>query len=152
MTVRLLRAEPARVVPFLQKRLAPTDSGPALRKVKQLIADLDSDEFETRESAMKKLEHLGPDVEPALRDALSTHPSLEVVRRLERLLNRLEEQRLTLSTEQHRDVRAVRVLEQVGTPEAKELLIALSKRGPGWWVKREAAEALKRLGRSQPKR
>jgi RNA polymerase sigma factor (sigma-70 family) len=151
-TMRFLRADPARSQPFLQKRLAPTDTGPDPKKVKQLIADLDSDEFKTRETAMKELETLGPDVEPTLRDALAAHPSLEVVRRLERLLTRLEEQRQTLTAERHRDVRAVRVMEQVGTAEARKLLEVLSKKGPGWWVKREAAEALRRLGRSQPKR
>jgi RNA polymerase sigma factor (sigma-70 family) len=143
--VRLLRADPARSVPFLQKRLAPKDDGPDPKKVKQLIADLDSDEFDKRDAATKELERLGHAVESQLRDALAANPSLELTRRVERLLKRLEEQRQSLTAEQQRDVRAVRVLEQVATPEARKLLQALSKKGAGWWVEREAKEALGRL-------
>jgi len=150
--MRLLRADPPRSLPFLQKHLTPKDAGPDPKKVKQLIADLDADEFKKRESAAKELEDLGEAVEPALREALAAKPSLEVTRRLERLLKRLEEQRQTLTAEQQRDVRAVRVLEQVGTPEAKKLLGALSKKASGWWVKREARAALDRLGKGEPKR
>jgi hypothetical protein len=50
-----------------------------------------------------------------------------------------------LTPEQQRDVRAVRVLEQAGTPEAKRLLEALSKGPSGWWVTQEAKEAVQRL-------
>jgi RNA polymerase sigma factor (sigma-70 family) len=150
--MRYLRADPARSLPFLQKRLTPKDTGPDPKKVKQLIADLDSDEFKKRESAAKELEDLGEAVESAMRDALAAKPSLEVTRRLERLLKRLEDQRQTLTAEQQRDVRALRVLEQVGTPEAKKLLEALSKKATGWWVRREATQALLRLGKGEVKR
>ncbi len=141
---RLLRADPARSVPFIQKRLALQDAGTDPKKVKQLIIDLDSDEFTKRETATKELGNVGKAVEPALRDALAARPSLEAANRLKHLLKRLEEQSQTLTALQQRDVRAVRVLEQVGTPEAKKLLETLSKRASGWWVEREAREALKR--------
>jgi RNA polymerase sigma factor (sigma-70 family) len=150
--VRLLRADPGRSVPFLQERLAPRDTGPDPRRVKRLIAELDSDEFKKREAAVKELEELGMAVESALHDALMARPSLEVVHRLERLLKRLEEQSRTLTAEQQRDVRAVRVLEQVGTVKAKKVLEGLSKRGAGWWVEREARQAVKRMERGDGKR
>jgi hypothetical protein len=143
---RLLRADPVRSVPFLAKHLAPKGMAPDPRKVKQFIADLDADEFRKREAAVKELEDLGRAVESALRDALAAKPSLEATRRLERLLNRLEDQGQPLTAEQHRDVRAVRVLGQVGTPAAKKLLEAVRKKGPGWWVEREAKATLERLG------
>jgi RNA polymerase sigma factor (sigma-70 family) len=142
---RLLRADPARAVPFLQERLKPQPDGPAEKKLKQLIADLDDDEFDKREAATKELEKLGKEAMPALRTALAARPSADVKARLERLLKPLGSADPALTTEQMRQVRAVRVLEQAGTPEAKKLLEALTMDAPGWWVAREAREALRRL-------
>ena len=51
-----------------------------------------------------------------------------------------------LSAAQQRDVRAVRVLERTATAEARQVLDGLLKESPAWWVRREAKEALKRLG------
>jgi WD40 repeat protein len=143
---RLLRADPVRSVPFLQKRLSPKEAGPGRKRLQQLIAELDSDEFTKREAARKELEKLGAAAESALHEALATRPSLELTRRLERLLKKLGDQGKVPLAEMQRDVRAVRVLAQVGTPEAKKLLEALSKNAPGWLVMREAKEALRRLG------
>jgi hypothetical protein len=141
---RLLRADPARSVPFLEKRLAAKAPGPDQKKLKKLVADLDSDDFRTREAATKELEKLGKAAEAALRGALAAGPGLEAKVRLERLLKRLG--RTELTAEQQRDVRAVRVLELAGTPQARKLLEALSKESAGWWVTQEAKEALQRLG------
>jgi hypothetical protein len=51
----------------------------------------------------------------------------------------------TLTAEQNRDVRAVRVLEGMGTPAARQALEALVGESPGWWVTREARAALAHL-------
>jgi hypothetical protein len=48
-------------------------------------------------------------------------------------------------------VRAVRVLEQAGTPEARALLQSLTKESPGWWVTQEATAALERLKQREKK-
>jgi RNA polymerase sigma factor (sigma-70 family) len=141
---RLLRADPARSLPFLQERLKPKAAGPDEKKLKQLIAELDSDEFEKREAATKELEKQGRAAESALRAALAAGPSAEVKSRVERLLKLLGEDQ-ALTAEQRREVRAVRVLGQIGTPEAKKLLGTLMKESPGWWVAQEAREALQRL-------
>jgi RNA polymerase sigma factor (sigma-70 family) len=138
---RLLRADPARTAPFLRERFK---QGPDQSKFRRLIADLDADEFDKREAATKELEKLGREAEGALRLALVAEPSPEVKTRVERLLKSLGEARL-LTAEQQRDVRAVRVLEQAGTPEAKQLLEVLAKDAPGWWVAQEAKEALRRM-------
>jgi RNA polymerase sigma factor (sigma-70 family) len=148
---RLLRGDPARAVPFLQERLKAKVPGPDQKKLKALIADLDSDEFKKREAAMKELEKLGATAETALRDALAAGPGLEVKVRLERLLKQLGSEGKVLTVEQQRDVRALRVLEQAGTPQAKKLLEVLSKESPGWWVTQEAKEALRRLAQRDSK-
>jgi hypothetical protein len=53
-----------------------------------------------------------------------------------------------LSTEQLRLVRAVEVLERMGTPEARGLLRALAEGAPGTLPTREAQAALDRLSAS----
>jgi len=148
---RLLRADPARSVPFLQERLKPKAEGPDEKKLKQLIAELDADEFDKREAATKELEKLGRPAESALRAALAAGPSAEVKTRVERLLKLLGGEGQALTAEQQREVRAVRVLEQTGTPEAGKLLEALVKESPGWWVAQEAKEALGRMARRDKK-
>jgi RNA polymerase sigma factor (sigma-70 family) len=142
---RLLRADPARSVPFLQQHLKPKVELPAPDKLKQLIADLDADEFKKRAAANQELEKLGVLAEPALRAALAKGPPLETKQRVERLLKLLEGDGKPLSAVQHREVRAVRVLEHTEAPEARQLLELLVKASPGWWVRQEAQAALKRL-------
>jgi hypothetical protein len=85
-----------------------------------------------------------------MRQALAAGPSLETQKRLERLLTLLGEDR-PLSADQQRDVRAVRVLEQAGTPEARKFLESLTKESPGWWVTQEARTALQRLEKREKK-
>jgi DNA-binding beta-propeller fold protein YncE len=142
--LRMLRADPARSVPFLKERLKPRAGRPEEKKIKQLIAELDADEFATREKASNELGKLGKAAENTMRQALAAGPSLETKKRLERLLSLLGTYR-PISPEQQRDVRAVRVLEQAGTPEAMTLLESLTKESPGWWVTQEATVALERL-------
>jgi hypothetical protein len=147
--LRTLRADPARSVPFLRERLKPRTATVGEKKIKELIADLDADEFAKREQATRELEKLGSVVESALREALGSEPPLEAKRRLERLLQALGGDGEL--TQRQRDVRAVRVLEQAGTPEAKKLLEALAKESPGSWVVEEARAALQRLNQRDQK-
>jgi RNA polymerase sigma factor (sigma-70 family) len=148
--LRMLRADPARSVPFLKEHLRPRGERLDEKKIKQLIADLDSDVFATREKASKELEKLGKSAEDTMREALAAGPSREAKKRLEQLLKLLGEDH-PLSAEQQRHVRAVRVLEQAGTPEARKLLETLLKESPGWWVPQEAKEARERLAQREKK-
>src|SRR5262249_3607399 len=54
-----------------------------------LIAELDSDSFETRQKAEQELGKLGAAAKPFLREALKANPALEPRRRLEQLLRKL---------------------------------------------------------------
>ena len=111
--------------------------------ISQLIADLDSDEFAVREKASVGLETEGKRVEFALRQALEKVPSLEVTRRIERLLSRLESAKT--SPERLQMSRAISVLERIGTTEARRLLRWLSRAAPEAAQTREAKEAIRRL-------
>jgi RNA polymerase sigma factor (sigma-70 family) len=147
---RMLRADPARSLPFLKERLKPRAPTADETRIKKLIADLDADTFKTREAASKALQELGKNAEPMLRQALANPPSAEAQTRLKKLLALLGEN-AALTAEQQRDVRVVHFIEQTGTPEAKKLLEALIKESHGWWVTQEAREALERLAHKKDK-
>jgi hypothetical protein len=147
---RKLRADPAASVPFLRQRLEPRERSADEKKAQNLIADLDADEFETRERATKEIETLGKTAELALRLALAGSPSPEAKRRLEHLLNRLSREK-ALTPEMQREVRAVRVLEDANTPEARNVLEALAKDSVGWCVTQEAKAALERMAQWEQK-
>jgi hypothetical protein len=101
----------------------------------------DRDDLATRESAKKQLSELADLAEPALRAALHDKLSLEKRRRVEDLLKRLD---ASVSPELLRGVRAVEVLESLGTPEARQVLQTLAKGAAESRLTREANAALKR--------
>jgi hypothetical protein len=140
---RLVAAGPPAVA-FLAQRLRPAPRVEAER-LAGLIADLDSDRFETRERASAELQQLGEQAEPALRKAMAAKPSLEASRRLRALLDRVE--RRMLSAEQLHALRAVEVLEHIGSPEAQQVLRTLAEAAPRAVLTREAKASLERLER-----
>ncbi len=73
-TVLTLLGTPDQATAFLKDRMPP-DPRPDAQRVKTLLAHLDADDFETRESAGRELGALGEAVEPALRDVLAGKPS-----------------------------------------------------------------------------
>src|SRR5262249_25436684 len=95
-----------------------------------LIADLNSNQFSARENAEKELEKMGGVASGALRQALQARPSAEVRRRLEQLIDKQDREAVSPSPDQIRALRAIEVLELVGTPEAQQLLKSLAKGAP----------------------
>jgi hypothetical protein len=108
-----------------------------------LIADLDAEDFKTRERASKALAKFGRLAENALTKALEGKPSPEVERRVRNLMEKLE--RLAEDPEKLRLLRAIEVLERLGTREARQLLSKLDKGAAGADVAREAKASLERL-------
>jgi hypothetical protein len=107
------------------------------------LADLQSDRFELRRQAEATLEKLGDLTEPALRKALADEPPLEVRQRLERLLAK----HFVPTVEQLRELRAVELLELIGTSEAREELQALARGVPDARLTSAAKSALSRLSK-----
>src|SRR5262249_28786844 len=108
-------------VSLLRKRLRPVrpaDTG-------RLIDELGSDDFEVRPETERGLAELGDEVGPALVKALESKPPLEKRRRIERLLAELDKPNAT--AERRRALRAILVLERVGSRQAREVLRALSR-------------------------
>jgi hypothetical protein len=134
-----LAAVPKQAVPLIRERLRLIPAADPQR-IRQLIADLDSNRFQVREKATEELEKLGELVEPALAKVLDGEPTLEVRRRVEPLLRRIVPEAL-------RSARAVMVLEHVGNEEAQKVLKDLTRGEPEAPLTRDARAALERLAR-----
>jgi hypothetical protein len=110
-----------------------------------LLADLDSDRFAARDEARKGLEEMGELALDALRKALADTPKPEARRRIEALL---EKQRGPITRpEALRALRAVAVLEDIATREARQILAALAKGAPEARLTKEAKSSLERLAK-----
>src|SRR5262249_42594622 len=84
--------------------------------------------------------------EPSLRKTLKGRPSLEVRRRVERLLLKLEnDDQPPLPPARLRELRAIEALEMIGTDKAKAVLKELAKGTPEDRLTEEAKLSLGRL-------
>lgn len=101
--------------PYLKRRLLGR-KGPEAARIKGRIADLDSDDFDTREAASAELAKWLAAAAPLLKERLADNPSPESRRRMEELLARWE--RHELPPETIRDLRALEVLESFGAASA----------------------------------
>src|SRR5262249_27696236 len=135
---------PKETVAFLKEQLQPV-TAEDVKKLKQLVNDLDSNKFKVREKATEELEKLGESVEPLRTHALTLKPTLEMRKRLEKLLDRMNGP--VTSAARLRVLRAVEVLEHVGNQEAQQLLESYSKGAAGIELTLEATAALERLGK-----
>jgi Tol biopolymer transport system component len=146
-----ITASSARGVEFLRQHLlVGVDSEPMAKRVARLIEELGHQRFAVRERALGELRQIGEEAAPALRQALVGTPSEEVRRRLELVLAGLGKwEEVPLSPGQVRVVRALEVLENVGSREARQILQRLAEFGNDAWLRREAAACLQRLSRLQ---
>jgi WD40 repeat protein len=136
-----LRETPAETVAFLKGRLIPAKAVDP-KEVERLLANLESDDFATREKAVKDLEALDVQVEGALRAALAKRPGADARMWLKMLIEKLEGP--PSHPERLRELRAIEVLEQLATADARALLEALAA-GAESRLTREAKAALRRL-------
>ncbi len=144
-----LTASPARAVELLRAQLKP-EPPVQEQRLRKLLLDLDDRSFSKRDRAVKELTELGEAVMPALRQALQSKPSAEAQQRMEALLKMLRGG--TVTGERLREVRAVELLEALGTTEAHALLRQLAGGAPGARLTREAGSALERARLRTPAR
>jgi len=129
---------------FLGDRLEAQKGFDDPKRIARLVDDLDSKDFDVRRKAGNELAALAKLAEPALQTALAGKPSLEMQRRIEQLLQRLDPKEpppLWLRT-----MRSVEVLEHIASAEACAVLENLAKSSDGRPA-REARAALERLRR-----
>jgi hypothetical protein len=122
--------------------LRPARSEPP-KQLAPWIGALDDPRFPAREQAMRELEGLGDGAELALLKALAGPLSLEAQRRVRLLVDRLKEPRS--SPESLRAVRAIEILVDIGTSEARRALEGLALGEPQLRLTQEANAALRRL-------
>jgi WD40 repeat protein len=111
--VARLSGFPKETVVLLGGRLSSAEAKP----LDKLIAKLDDDDSDVRESATKELITSGVAASAAMRKAMASAPSVEVRVRLEKIL---AQNRLGL-------LRSLEVLETIGTPEAQKLVESLAR-------------------------
>jgi WD40 repeat protein len=119
-----LAASPAASLPFLNAHFLPAAEAGA-KRVGKILADLDSDAFQTREAASRELIQLREWMEPTLRRMRENNPTPEIRRRLDAILSASNPFPL-ISAETLRMLRGVAILEYIGTPEAQRMLRKLA--------------------------
>ncbi len=149
--ITTLESAPDLAVPFLKKHAKAIEQKivtATVDRINKLIADLDADDFAARESASEELSKVGENAGPALRKALAGNPSAEASRRIDKLLEAFKVP--TMTPEDLRLIRAIEVLENVGTGEARAILKRLSEGTPQAQPTQEATQALARLEKRIP--
>jgi hypothetical protein len=141
-------ADPTRSVPFLMKQVRGLPPITEPQRIPKLVADLDSANFNARQAATKELETLGKLAEPALREVLARSASLEVSRRIEKVLAKREGP--VLPPELVRALRALEALEHVGSAEARRGLGEVAQHAAERYVREEARAAAARLAKRTP--
>jgi hypothetical protein len=137
--------DPKAASEFLRKKLAPVHFEVDERCLRALLADLDSDDFDKRESASRSLAAMGAAVEGRLRRALADTKSAEVQRRLRALLDRLKREP---TLEDFRRMRAVQIMELCATANTVEVLRDWAGGEAGALFTEQAKAALQRLERA----
>jgi hypothetical protein len=141
-----LASSPTQALRLFNKELCPA-RGPPPGLADLLVRGLASDEYEARQRSEAGLKQLGEYAAASLRRA-TLNPDLEVRLRAERLLA-LHFSPLR-DPKRLREVRAVEVLERIGTREARELLESLASGHPDARLTREALSSLTRMEAVRP--
>lgn len=134
-----LVAAGGQTVDFAGKHLPPAPKVDKDR-VRQFLGQLHDEQFAVREKATNELDALGEAAAPLLRQALLKEAKLEIRRRLERLLAKCD----PLSSHGLRRARAIAVLEQIGSSEARKALQDLADGAPEARLTKDAQAALRR--------
>jgi hypothetical protein len=142
--VEQLASAGAKALPLLRQKLRAVKVDPKWLAAR--LADLDSDKFAVREAAIQELEQVVEVVESVIRGVLEKPPSEEVRTRLARLIKALEARPMVVpSPDEVRQLRAVIVLERIGSDEARVLLGELAAGAPDARMTLAAKGALERL-------
>jgi hypothetical protein len=150
--VRKLIAGRKESVPYLATILRTKRPAQDIAKIARWIDELDDEDFATREAAFRALDKLGDPAIAPLRAARPKAKSQEHRGRIEALLKNRGALDGTLTNEQLRIVRAVRVLEWAATAESLQALEVLMKAPPDDVVLPDIRAAHGRLATALKKR
>jgi len=141
-----LAADPAGAVALFGEKVKPVPKPTGARPTAALVAELNAPAFAAREAASRELVRRVATDFDELTAARTKATSEEVRQRLSAVLRAAPGPWPRLTADDLRMVRAVGVLEAVGTPEAKRLLRALADGDPYARLTRDVRAALGRLG------
>jgi hypothetical protein len=132
-------------VPYIAKRLTPAAArkGVTTDRVRQWAAGLSAKEAAAREEAAKQLAANLDYAEQTVLAAARKADTAEARKALKPLVNQIFLKRQ--KAERLRADRALAVLEQIGTAEAKKAMKSLAAGAPGHWLTEEARAALQRV-------
>jgi WD40 repeat protein len=143
-----LKDHPATAIKFLQAKFVAPPLPPLTIDPNALIRQLDSPVFSDRYAAYRKLKEYGPRVRRVLEENLQKTESVEVRSKLEELLSAQNTMPLIEVKGQHlRAMRMFEVLETLGTPEAKQLLLGWSEQTSNLRLMHEAKLSLARCAK-----
>jgi WD40 repeat protein len=149
--LRLLLHGKGAAVALLQRHLQPVRLE-NVQRLRTLARDLDDEHYKVRQRAMTELMRHTADgstdsgtLREVLHARLRENPSLELSRRVDLVLRSLEGRELL--PEQLRCLRALEVLERIGSPAAREVLQSLTRGAAHASLTREAEAALQRMQR-----
>ncbi len=140
---RMSASRAEQIVPYLRERLHPAKPFHDADRVALLIGRLDHPMFRVREQATRDLAQMGGQIESLLRQALAKGPGPEPQRRIEALIATFN--KLEMNPDELRVLRALRILEELNTPDARKFLNELASGAPDVRLTTEAAAATKRL-------
>src|SRR5262249_53899935 len=119
-----LIAHPAQAIALFRQRLRRVSEAEG-RPLRRLVAHLDSDNFDLRRKASKRLLQIPLEWVPLLHGSLNSTPPLEVYRRIEKPLAQMGVR--SWSPDMLLRLRGVQILEETPPPEARRILQALAK-------------------------
>jgi WD40 repeat protein len=142
--IRILVSSPDNAVSILKSRLHPSIFRSSAQ-IEQLIKDLDSPSFKTRQVALDALKKCELQAAVSLKKSLLEVRSAESRRSIESLLDALPH--VPLTREHLQQTRAVQALEWIGNEDAHKFLSDLAKGAPGTMQTEAASAAIIRLKR-----
>jgi WD40 repeat protein len=138
-----LAVDPNGTLPLLRAQLKPIEPIDP-KRIESLLANLNSSRFDEREAASRNLAALGEPTRAALQAARKSTSSTEVRNRLSLLLEQLTS---IYSPERRRYLRAIALLERIGSMQAAALLGDLAKGEPQALETQLAKESLRRISK-----
>jgi hypothetical protein len=142
--MEFLYRKPGEAIKLCSERISVPAATP-VEKIAKLIANLDSEDFPERESAIKDLEAIGGEAIDALRNVAMKSNNPEARKLAGEVIGRYES--AALKADDLRMLRIVELLENIGTPDAKGLLVRWADGPNGHRLTKEAGAALTRMKR-----
>jgi hypothetical protein len=145
--LRKLALSPKHVPGFIGERL--DKERPERERIAKSIADLEAKDFKTRERAAKELIEIGTFAAADWLKLLDQKPSEDARERIEKLKKEFCHPggAFVTSPMTLRHLRAIEVLERIGTPEAVKVLEQFAKFDARTFEGRDARAALERLAK-----